>query len=97
MPSPVNTVFSQSQANLLTHNKLNYYACYFLCNGALLPPVTSQQTDNKKVYTPLIMVASLFMQQAPAPRLLPTVGHILEQAVLVAKKRGLLVSSGQLS
>ena len=97
MPSPVNMVFSQSQANLFTHNKLNYYACYFLCNGALLPPVTSQQTGSKKLHTPLIMVVSLFMHQTPAPRLLPTVGHILEQTVLIAKKRGLLVSSGQLS
>ena len=97
MPSPVNSAFHQSQANLFACHNLNYYACYFLCNSALLPPVISQQTDSKKLYTPLIMVASLFMQQTPAPRLLPTVGHILEQAVLVAKKRGLLGSSGQLS
>jgi hypothetical protein len=94
MPSPVSTVFPQSQASLFACYNLNYYTCYFLCNSALLPPVISQQTDSKKLYTPLIMIASLFMQQTPAPRLLPTVGHILEQAVLVAKKRGLLVSSG---
>src|SRR5437879_2744798 len=96
MPLPVASVFSQSQANLLARHNLRYWTCYFLCNSALLPPVPSTQTDSQKIYTPLVMVASLFMQQPPVPRLLPTIGHILEQTVLIAKKHGLLLTNGQL-
>jgi len=96
MPLPVASVFSRSQANLLARHNLHGWACYFLCNSSLLPPVPSTRTDSQKIYTPLVMVASLFMQQPPVPRLLPTIGHILEQTVLIAKKHGLLFTNGPL-
>jgi hypothetical protein len=41
------------------------------------------------------MVVSLFMQQSPSPRLLPTIGHILEQTILIAKRRGLLLADSK--
>jgi hypothetical protein len=91
MPVPVATVFSQDQVNLLTRHNLHYWACYFLCNSSLLPPAMGKH-DSKDVYTPLVMVASLFMRQPPSPRVLPTIGHILEQTMLIAKKRGLLLT-----
>lgn len=92
---PVSTAFPQDQVNLLTQHNLHYWTCYFLCNSSMLPPVTGKHTDSKEVYTPLMMVASLFLRQSPSPRLLPTVGHILEQAMLIAKKRGLLLADGK--
>jgi hypothetical protein len=61
----------------------------------MLPPAMGQYSERKKVYTPLTMVASLFMQQSPSPRLLPTIGHILEQTIMIAKKRGLLLTDGK--
>ena len=95
MPMPVSTVFHPDQVSLLTKYKLNYCTCYFLCNSSMLPPAMGQYSERKKVYTPLTMVASLFMQQSPSPRLLPTIGHILEQAIMIAKKRGLLLTDGK--
>jgi hypothetical protein len=91
MPMPVGTIFPQDQVSLLTQHNLHYWTCYFLCNSSVLPPATGKYTDSKEVYTPLMMVASLFMRQSPSPRLLPTIGHILEQTILIAKKRGLLL------
>lgn len=61
----------------------------------MLPPAMSKYADSKEVYTPLMMVASLFTQQSPSPRLLPTIGHILEQTMLIAKRRGLLLADGK--
>ncbi len=95
MPMPVGTVFAQDQVNLLTKHNLHYCTCYFLCNNSMLPPAMGKYVDSKEVDTPLTMVASLFMQQSPSPRLLPTIGHILEQAILLAKKRGLLLADGK--
>lgn len=95
MPMPVGFVFPQDQVNLLTQHNLHYWACYFLCNSSMLPPATGKYTDSKQVYTPLRMVVSLFMQQSPSPRLLPTIGHILEQTILIAKRRGLLLADSK--
>lgn len=94
MPVPVATIFSQDQVNLLARYNLHYWACYFLCNSSLLPPAMGKH-DSKDVYTPLVMVASLFMRQPPSPRVLPTIGHILEQTMLIARKRGLLLTDGK--
>jgi hypothetical protein len=95
MPMPVGTVFAQDQVNLLTKHNLHYWTCYFLCNNSMLPPAMGKYTDSKEVDTPLTMVASLLTQQSPSPRLLPTIGHILEQTIQLAKKRGLLLADGK--
>ena len=95
MPMPVSIVFSQEQVNLLAQHNLHYWGYSFLCNDSLLLPVVGKHNDNKEVSAPLMMVVSLFMQQSPSLRLLPTIGHILEQTVLIAKKRGLLLDRKQ--
>jgi hypothetical protein len=95
MPMPVGTVFPQDQVNLLTKHNLHYWTCCFLCDNSMLPPAMGKYTDSKEVYTPLTMAASLFTQQSPSLRLLPTIGHVLEQSILLAKKRGLLLPDGK--
>lgn len=93
MPQTVNLVFSQQQASLLRRYQLNYWASYFLSSSVLLPPPNN---DSEKIALPMTMVISLFLRQPFNPRLLPTIGHIAEQVVPIARNRGLLLSEDQL-
>ncbi len=90
LPQPVASIFSQHQANLLIRHNLNYWGCCFLSSTALLPP-TNKDISTSKTATPLTMLVSVFLQQAPSQRLMPTVSHILEQAIPIARNRGLLM------
>jgi hypothetical protein len=96
MPQAVSTIFPQHQAALLTRYHLNYWASYFLHSNVLLPSANSD-AHSEKVLAPLTMIVSLFLQQPPNPRLLPTVGHILEQVIPIARNRGLLFSEDTLA
>ncbi len=91
-PQSVVNTFSPDQADLLTHYNLHYWACLFLSSNALLPPLMSNDLSHEAIPTPLAMVVSLFTQQVLNPTLLPTIKHILEHALSIAKNRGLLSS-----
>jgi hypothetical protein len=82
--------FSPQQAELLRQHKLYYWTGYFLSNSSLLLPVLSDHPFSKKTPTPLTLLVSLFLEQPPGRRLLPTVGYTLEQVIYIAKNRRLL-------
>jgi len=89
-PQSVASTFSPDQADLLTRYNLHYWACLFLRSNALLPPLMNNDFTHEAIPTPLTMVISLFTQQVFDPNLLPTIKHILEHALSIAKNRGLL-------
>jgi hypothetical protein len=91
-PQSVRSIFPLPQADLLTRYNLHYWACLFLKNQMLLPPLMNSNPSDEAIPTPLTMVVSLFTQQAFNPNLLPTISHILEDALSIAKNRGLLLS-----
>jgi hypothetical protein len=91
-PQSVANTFSPDQADLLTSYNLHYWACLFLSSDALLPALMSNDLSHEAVPTPLTMAVSLFTQQVFNPNLLPTIKHILEHALSIAKNRGLLLN-----
>jgi hypothetical protein len=94
MPQPVEQAFSQRLAAVLAQHYLHYWGGYLLYNSARLPPL-GQTVQSLDQAPPLFMIASFFTREPPTPRLLPTIGHVLEQAVMIAKKHGLLLVEGQ--
>jgi hypothetical protein len=89
-PQPAANIFSSRQADLLSRYNLHYWASCFLGSGELLPPLMSTDPTQGAIPTPLSMVVSLFSQQLPHQNLLPTIKRILEQALSIAKNRGLV-------
>ncbi len=89
-PQPVRSIFPLPQADLLTRYNLHYWACLFLKSNTLLPPPMSTDPSDRAIPTPLTMVISLFTEQELNPNLLPTISHILEHALSIARNRGLL-------
>jgi len=88
----VNTVFSIHQTNLFLRYGLNYSFGHFLSSSALLPPKqTSPSTV--EVATPFTTIALLFVRRIPSRDLPETTNRALEQAIAIAKLRGLLVAS----
>jgi hypothetical protein len=96
-PQPVANLFSSRQAELLVRYNLHYWASFFLGSNDLLPLPMSSEPSQGAIPTPLAMVVSLFTQQMPHPNLLPTIKRILEQALSIAKNRGLLSRGANLS
>jgi hypothetical protein len=91
-PQSVASTFSADQADLLTRYNLRYWACLFLSSDALLPLMMSKDLSHEAIPTPLTMAVSLFTQRVLNPELLPTIKHILEHALSIAKNRGLLLN-----
>lgn len=89
-PQSVRSIFPLPQADLLTRYNLHYWACLFLKSNTLLPPPMSTDSSDRAIPTPLTMVISLFTEQELNPNLLPTISHILEHALSIARNRGLL-------
>lgn len=89
-PQSVRSIFPLPQADLLTRYNLHYWACLFLKSNTLLPPPMSTDSSDRAIPTPLTMVISLFTEQELNPNLLPTIRHILEHALSIARNRGLL-------
>lgn len=89
---PVVDLFTPYQATLLSRYGLGYCSSYLLKSAALLPP---QKHDSSvgKIATPLVLGVLLFLEHPPSQRLLLGIGHILERALSVAKKQGLLLAT----
>jgi hypothetical protein len=94
-PQSVRNIFALSQADLLTRYNLNYWACLFLRKNILLPPLMNNNPTGEIIPTPLTMAVSLFTSHALNPNLLPTINHILEHALSIAKNRGLLSNAAK--
>jgi hypothetical protein len=88
-PRLVGTVFSQYYSKLLVRYNLNYWACHFMSNPILLPPMRDDSSYTK-VAMPFTLGTSVFLQHAPSSRLVPTLAHILEHVLPIARSRGLL-------
>ena len=91
-PKSVNALFPPYFGNLLMRYNLNYWACHFMGSSILLAPANND-FSHEKVATPLTMAVTTFSQNAPSPRLLPTISHILEHALAIARSHGLLTIS----
>jgi hypothetical protein len=78
---PVGSFFPLSQADLLTHYHLHYWACLFLRSDILLPPLMNNDSSDKTIPTSLTMIVLLFTQQALDPNLLSTIQYILEPII----------------
>lgn len=89
VPQPVKNVFSQYLSKQLMRYNLNHWACQFMSNSILLPP-TRNTFPYEKIATPLTLEVSVFSQHTPSSRLLPTLSHILEHVLPIARKHGLL-------
>ncbi len=88
-PGLVGHIFSQYHSNLLMRYNLNYWACHFMSNTILLPP-TRDDAVYEKVATPLTLGITIFLEHPPSSRLVPTLAHILEHVLPIARSRGLL-------
>jgi hypothetical protein len=86
---PIADLFTPYQANLLGRYGLNYCSSYLLKSTALLPP-PKRDLSAQKIATPLVLGVLLFLEHPPSQRLLLGIGHILERALVMAKRQGLL-------
>jgi hypothetical protein len=85
-------LFTPYQATLLSRYGLGYCSSYLLKSAALLPPQKNDFSAGK-IATPLVLGVLLFLEHPPSQRLLLGIGHILERALTVAKKQGLLFAT----
>ena len=88
-PQSVENVFSRYYNKLLMRYNLNYWGCHFMSSNVLLPPIKNDSSHGK-VATPLTLGATVFLQHPPSSRLLPTLAHILEHGLSIARNHGLL-------
>ena len=91
-PRSVSAIFPPYFGNLLMRYNLNYWACQFMGNSILLAPANND-FSREKVATPLTMAITIFSQRTPSSRLLPTISHILEHTLAIARSHGLLTIS----
>ncbi len=84
---PVEALFSQYRATLLKRYRLNYCTGSFMDAPALLPPF-DRQTGSA---CPFAMTTLIFIHQQPQPTLMSTVNSIVNQAVILAGNRGILL------
>lgn len=95
----VENTFPSYQANTLTRYGLNYCCSYFLKSNALLP-VANTNPFAETLPTPLAATTVLFLRHPIAQNIFLAINFVLEQAVMVANSRGLLLpratTSGQL-
>lgn len=87
---PVKNLFSTYQTNLFLRYGLNYCFGHFLSSDALLPPAEVMQQE---IPTPFMMMALLLVRKPPAQDVTLTAGHVLEQMIPMAKRRGLLMAA----
>jgi hypothetical protein len=85
----VHTLFSPYQAMMLDRYGFRYCCGYYLEENVLLPPANDTNSYHK-VATPLRMAVLLFLREAPRDGLMPGIGYILEQALQLARYRGIL-------
>ena len=90
---PVSGLLSPYNTSLFERYGLHYCTSYFLSSRALLPPLGAPLATTN-VLTPLVMTALLFSRQPLPHDIVPTIGLTLDQAVQVAEKRSLLLSTG---
>ena len=91
-PQAVSSLFSHYFSNLLMRYNLNYWACNFVSNTMLLAPANND-FSSQKVATPLRLAVAIFSRHTPSARLLPTISHILDHVLAIARSHGLMDAS----
>ena len=92
MLQPVGSIFSLHQTTLLRRYGLNYWWAHSLQNNVLLPPASSDPSP-EKIATPLSLLVFVFLRHIPPPGVLPTISRIVEQAIPIARSRGLFLTA----
>lgn len=83
----VESLFSRYRATLLKRYGLNYCAGSFTDAPALLPPVGGQAG----IPVPFAMTTLIFTQDQPQPNLMPAISSIVNQAIIVAAHKSMLL------
>lgn len=86
----VSNILPPYQTDLLGRYGLNYCASYFLRSSKRLPP-SEKSLATGKIPTPLVGTLLLFLRQPLSPYVLTAIGSILEQTIVIAESRGLLL------
>ena len=89
-PQLTETLFPPYQATLLKRYGLNYCGICFTRNSLLLPPPESI-FSNERSPVPLAMTSLFFVRQFPHSDTISTFSLILEQAMIMAGNRNLLL------
>lgn len=84
---PVESLFSQYRAMQLKRYGLNYCTGSFMDAPALLPPFDRQVGTA----SPFAMTTLIFIHQQPQPTLMSTINTIVNQAVILAGNKGMLL------
>jgi hypothetical protein len=93
-PQPVDTLFSHYQMTLLKRYGLYYWGACFTSRDALLPPRATvfSQAEMPAFFA---MTTMFFLRHIPQTNLIPAINTILEEAMSLAEKRGLLLPATQ--
>jgi hypothetical protein len=95
-PQPVENIFSHYQTILLKRYGLYYCTGCFTGSDSLLPQ-NSYTLSHEGYPIPLAMTTLLFLRKSPHRDFVPAVSAVLEQAVVVAGNRGLLLPAAKTS
>ncbi|WP_137296020.1 hypothetical protein [Dictyobacter aurantiacus] len=95
IPQVTEAVFSSQAARLLTKYNLNYWACCQLTNSIPIQAITGFQYPLTRFNPPTHTLVSFFTRQPPDPRLITTIGYIMEQVIGIALNRGLQLAEKQ--
>lgn len=87
--SPVESIFSSSQASLLSQYHLRYWTGYFLRNEALLPSAKIGSTPEKS-FAPFTMIIAFFTPAPLSSEQIRATSFILEQMMRIIINRGFL-------
>src|SRR5579875_568755 len=95
-PQPVDTLFSHYQMTLLKRYGLYYWGACFTSRDALLPPRATvlSQAEMPAFFA---MTTMFFLRHIPQLELVSAINTILDEAMSLAEKRGLLLPATQTS
>jgi hypothetical protein len=91
-PQPVDALFSPYRATLLKRYGLNHCTGRFFGTNVLLPP-PGGPTSGVETSQPCMMAILLLSQQPPHRDLMPSIGTMVNQSIVIAKNRGMLQSA----
>jgi hypothetical protein len=89
---PVETIFSHYQAILLKRHGLSYWCACFTSGNVHLPPRADilSQRESSAFFA---MTTLLFLRQSPQFNIVPAINAVLDEAIALATKRGLLLTT----
>jgi hypothetical protein len=89
-PQEVGLIFPSYQASLLRRYGFSYSSYCLTKRNVQFAPV-EYELSRKRTLTGLTFIALLFLRRYPRQDLVPTISAIMEQAVVIAERRGFLL------